>query len=310
MHCVLLSETLDLRGYLASEIDRLRDRITFVDHPCADADKVRLAVAWDPPADGFSRYPKLAAACSIGAGADSILRCPSLREGMDVVRVVEPAQAQMMSGFVLWHAIGHQRGLPIYRDQQRRHLWRRIPQRAARDIPVAILGFGAMGSRAAQDFAALGFPVRVWGRSARPAPQGVAAFHDVGGLAAAVEGAEIVVNLLPLTPETRGILDARLFARLRRGAFLIHVGRGEHLNEADCLAALASGRLAGAALDVFAAEPLPADHPFWDHPGVMVTPHDACDVSVPAVADTILATAAALERGETPPHTIDRVRGY
>jgi glyoxylate/hydroxypyruvate reductase A len=310
MHCVLLSETLDLRDHLASEIERLEDRVTFVDHPSAAADKVRLAVAWDPPADGFAHYPNLAAACSIGAGADSILHCPSLREGIHVVRVVEPAQAQMMSGFVLWHAIGHQRGLLRYRDQQRHRLWRRIPQRAARDIPVAILGFGAMGSRVAKDFAELGFPVRVWSRSMRPAPQGIAAFHGNDGLAAVADGAEIVVNLLPLTDDTRGILDRRLFSRLRHGAFLIHVGRGGHLNEADCLAALASGQLAGAALDVFAAEPLPADHPFWSHPGVTVTPHDACDVSVAAVADTILATAEAIERGAPPPHTVDRMRGY
>lgn len=310
IHCALLSETLDLREHLASEIDRLKGRITFVDHPSVAPEDVRLAVAWDPPADGFERYPNLVAACSIGAGADSILRCPSLRDGIDVVRVVEPAQAQMMSGFVLWHAIGHQRGLLRYRDQQRAHLWQRIPQRPARDLPVAVLGFGAMGGRVAKDFAALGFPVRVWSRGPKAAPQGIAAFHGGEGFAAAVDGAEIVVNLLPLTGETRGILDRRLFARLRRGAFLIHVGRGEHLDEHDCLAALESGQLAGAALDVFAAEPLPVDHPFWSHPAVTVTPHDACDVSVGAVGDAILATAEAIEQGTTPPNTVDRARGY
>jgi glyoxylate/hydroxypyruvate reductase A len=310
LDCVLLSAALDLRDYLAPEIARLQDHLRFVDHPAADPERVRLAVAWLPPDDGFARYPNLTAACSIGAGADSILRCPSLRDGIHVVRVVEPAQAQMMSGFVLWHVVGHQRQMATYQAQQRDRLWLRVPQRAAREVPVAVLGFGAIGSRVAQDLAALGFPVRAWSRGPRAALPGVAAFHGSEGFDAAVTDAEVVINLLPLTGETRGILDARLFGRMRRGGFLVHVGRGEHLNEADLLAALDGGQLAGAALDVFAVEPLPADHAFWCHPRVTLTPHDACDVSLSAVGDTLRATAAAVAAGAVPANIVDRGRGY
>ena len=121
---------------------------------------------------------------------------------------------------------------------------------------------------------------------------------------------EVLVNLLPLTPETKGILNGTMFARMCRGGYLIQVGRGEHLVEADLLAALENGQLAGAALDVFGAEPLAARHPFWSHPQIVVTPHDACEVSVEAIGATFRATAEAIRAGRRPPHSIDRERGY
>ena len=121
---------------------------------------------------------------------------------------------------------------------------------------------------------------------------------------------EILVNLLPLTPETRGILNRNTFARMYRGGYLIQVGRGEHLVEADMVAALESGQLAGAALDVFSTEPLAPGHPFWRHPRITVTPHDACEVSVAAIGATFRATAEAIRAGRRPPHSIDRERGY
>ena len=311
MRCVLLSHTLDLRDLLAAEIARLDGRVTFVDHPDTEAPAdVRLAVAWHPPADAFDRYPNLQAACSIGAGADSILACPSLRETIAVVRVVEPAQAQMMSGFVIWHAVWHQRRFGTYLSRQRERVWQRLPMRAAHEVSVGILGYGAIGARVAADLAGLGFPVKVWSRTARPASPGVMGFHGADGLLAMVSGTEVLVNLLPLTAETRGLLNRDLFGRMRRGGYLIQVGRGEHMVEDDLLQALDSGQLSGAALDVFLAEPLPPTHPFWSHPGIVLTPHDACDVTLPAVGDAILATAEALAAGRPPPNTIDRARGY
>src|SRR5882757_5501801 len=152
MRCVFLSSNLDLRDYLGSELPRLSDRIELVDHRPSGTDaEVRLAVAWKPPDDAFARYPNLQAVCSIGAGVDNILACPSLRPGIDVVRVVDPAQAQMMSGFVIWHVIWHQRRFATYLAQQRDQLWRRLRQRAAQDVPVALLGYGEIGQRVATD---------------------------------------------------------------------------------------------------------------------------------------------------------------
>ncbi|MDB5547006.1 MAG: D-isomer specific 2-hydroxyacid dehydrogenase, NAD-binding [Tardiphaga sp.] len=310
MRCVLLSQTLDLRAHLATEIARLKGQITFVDHPDATPDAIEMAVAWYPPADAFAHYPNLKAVCSIAAGADSILHCPSLREGIDVVRVVEPAQAQMMSGFVTWHVIWHQRGFRKHLAHQSARRWERFAQRPARDVPVGILGYGEMGQRVASDLARLGFPVHAWSRTAKPMADNVIGFHGTEGLAAMLREAEVLVNLLPLTPETRGLLDSDLFARMKPGGYVIQVGRGEHLVEADLLAALDSGQLAGASLDVFLAEPLPTAHPFWSHPNIVLTPHDACDVSVPAVGQTIEHTANALRAGVRPAHAVDRARGY
>ena len=311
MRCAFVSSSLDLRGYLGAEFARIGDRIEIVDHRHnqSDAD-IRLAVAWHPPDDAFDHYPNLRAVCSIGAGVDSITTCPSLRPGIDVVRVVDPAQAQMMSGFVVWHVIWHQRRFRTYLDQQRDGIWRRLSQRAAQDVPVAILGYGEMGQKVAADLALLGFPVMVWSRAAKPTSPAIRGFHGPSGLAAMLAETEVLVNLLPLTHETHGILNSELFGKMRRGGYLVQVGRGEHLVEDDLSAALESGQLAGAALDVFATEPLAPAHPFWRHPNIVVTPHDACEVRVEAVADTLLATADAIRTGQRPPHAIDRERGY
>jgi glyoxylate/hydroxypyruvate reductase len=311
MRCALVSRTLDLRGYLGPEIGRFADRIEIVDHRSdgKDAD-IRLAVAWHPPDNGFERYPNLQAVCSIGAGVDNIIACPSLRPDIEVVRVVDPAQAKMMSGFVAWHVIGHQRRFATYLDQQRDRVWHRLGQRHAQDVPVAILGYGEIGQRVAADLSQLGFPVLVWSRTAKPTPPLIRGFHGPSGLAAMLDETEVLVNLLPLTQETEGILNRELFNRMRRGGYLVQVGRGEHLVDEDLLAALESGQLDGAALDVFATEPLAAAHPFWRHPKVVVTPHDASDVRIEAVAATLVATADAIGAGQRPPYAIDRKRGY
>jgi len=269
-----------------------------------------MAVGWFPQDDAFDHYPNLKAACSIGAGADNILNCPSLRDDIHVVRVVEPAQAQMMSGFVIWHAIYHQRRFATYLQNQRDKVWKRIGQRTTQEVPIGILGFGAIGARVAADLALLGFPIKVWSRNAKPTPAGITGFHGADGLDAMLAETEILVNLLPLTAETQGILNGALFSKMRRGGHLIHVGRGPHLVEQDLLDALDSGQLAGASLDVFHVEPLAVEHPFWVHPKIVLTPHDACDVSLAATGQTILATAEAVEAGVMPKDVVDRSRGY
>jgi len=311
MRCVLVSQRLDLRGYFGAEFARSAPHVELVDHAAGAQDQdIRLALAWHPPDDAFERYPNLRAVCSIAAGVDNIMACPSLPADVDVVRVVDPGQAQMMSSFIAWHVIGHQREFAAFRAQQRDRIWQRRDQRRAEDVPVGILGNGGIGQRVAADLAQLGFPVMSWSRTAKPASQAGRGFHGPAGLAAMLGETEVLVNLLPLTSETRGILNGELFGRMRRGGYLIQVGRGEHLVEADLLAALDRGQLSGAALDVFASEPLPTAHAFWHHPRIVITPHDASDVSINAVATTLAATAAAIGAGRRPPNAIDRTRGY
>src|SRR5262245_7781920 len=143
MRCVFISGSLDLRAFLGTQLARIADRIEIVDHPATDpAADIRLALAWNPSTDAFDRYPGLQAVCSIGAGVDSILGCQSLRPDVDVVRVVDPLQAQMMAGFVAWHVIGYQRSFATYRAQQHDRIWRPLRQRTAQSVPVGILGYG------------------------------------------------------------------------------------------------------------------------------------------------------------------------
>ncbi|MCW0234014.1 MAG: glyoxylate/hydroxypyruvate reductase A [Ferrovibrio sp.] len=311
MRCAVISRKFDLRSYYGKALAKIADRIESIDHPVTDgAEAVRIALAWHPHPDAFERYPNLKAVCTIGAGADNVLACPSLPPHVNVVRVVDPAQAEMMAGFVAWHVIWHQRKFATYMQQQRDRIWRRLEQRPASDVPVSILGYGKIGERVATQLAGLGFPVNVWSRTPKSAAPGLRAFAGRNGLFAMLAETEVLVNLLPLTPETRGLIDAEVFSAMKHGGYLIQTGRGEQMVEADLLAALENGQLSGASLDVFAVEPLPADHIFWHHPQILMTPHDACDVSFTAVANTLVATAAAIEAGEIPPHAVDRSRGY
>jgi glyoxylate/hydroxypyruvate reductase A len=311
MRCAIISRKLDLRAYYGSALASIADRIESVDHPVTEgAEAVRIALAWHPHADAFERYPNLKAVCTIGAGADNVLACPSLPPHVEVVRVVDADQAEMMAGFVTWHVIWHQRKFATYMQQQRDRVWKRLEQRAASKVPVGILGYGKIGERVAQHLSALGFPVRVWSRTPKQAPAPLQAFHGRDGLFAMLAETEVLVNLLPLTPETRGLLNREVFAAMKPGGYLVQTGRGEQMVEADLLAALQSGQLSGASLDVFAVEPLPRDHIFWHHPQIVMTPHDACDVSADALATTLITTAAAVQAGQRPPHAVDRQRGY
>ncbi|MGY3473488.1 2-hydroxyacid dehydrogenase [Bradyrhizobium ottawaense] len=313
LRCALISSgvVVDWLHYLGEEASRVANRIEMLDHDNNCHADVHLAVVVSrPPDDAFSHYPNLKAVCSLGAGVEKVVGCPSLPAEVHVVRVVDARQAWMMSGFVARHAINHQRGFASYQAQQRKHIWQRRPQRGADNVPIGILGYGEIGRRVAADLTHLGFPVGCWSRSPKTISGPVRSHHGSAGLAAMLEETEVLVNLLPLTSETRGILNTHVFGKMRRGGYLIQVGRGEHLVEADLLEALKSGQLAGAALDVFATEPLPPIHPFWEHPKITITPHDASDVSAHAVATMLVETAEAIHAGERPPHAINRSRSY
>ncbi len=297
--CVLLSEALDMRAYFRDVMAEHAPGVTLVDADTAEPDAVTLALAWRPPAHVFARFPNLRAVCGIGAGIDNILACPGLPEDLAVVRVLDPMQGPAMAEYVLFHVLWHHRRFGDFLGHQREGRWRRFVAPPAGDITVGILGLGRIGGEVGLALQGLGYRVAGWRRA-----------DGAAGLDAVLAQADILVNLLPLTPETRGLLDARLFARMKPGAYLIQVGRGEHLVEADLLSALDTGRLSGAALDVFAAEPLAPDHPFWRHPRIVATPHIASEASPAAVARTLARTAAELAEGRPLTAAIDRRRGY
>lgn len=275
-----------------------------------DPADIRYALAWKPPHGALAAYPNLKAVFSLGAGVDHLLSDPDLPD-VTITRVVDPYLTSAMTEYVVLHVLRHHRGQPALDAQQRAHVWddRASSLRQADEQPVGIMGLGELGRAAADALAALGFDVAGWSRSPKEIP-GIRCFHGADGLEDFLDRTRILVCLLPLTPETEGILDARLFDRLPDGASLINAARGGHLVEDDLLAALESGRIAHATLDVFRTEPLPDDHPFWDHPAVTVTPHNASITDPRSVVSQILENVARAEAGRPLLHTVDRAAGY
>ncbi|MEC4594598.1 MULTISPECIES: 2-hydroxyacid dehydrogenase [Nitrospirillum] len=274
-----------------------------------DLAEIDYALVWKPPAGLLASLPKLKVIFSLGAGVDALLADPTLPD-LPLVRMVEPGLTEGMTEYVCLHVLRWHRDAPLFEAQQRAAQWKQLThQHLARERRVGILGLGALGSDAAQALRALRFDVAGWSRSAKHL-DGIATYHGAGGLAPFLARTDILVCLLPLTPDTENILDAGLFAQLPRGAVVINAARGRHLVEEDLLAALDSGHLAGATLDVFRTEPLPADHPFWTHPRVTVTPHVAAITQARTAVEQVVGGLKRLAAGQPLINLVDRRRGY
>jgi glyoxylate/hydroxypyruvate reductase len=274
-----------------------------------DPDEIDCVLSWRPPPGTFARLKNLRLVYGTGAGVDQLLADPELPPDVPIVRVVDDAQTDDMVAFVLAIVLGWHRKLDVIRAQQAAKLWSRPPFRSVRDVRVGVMGLGALGRATAERLAMVGFDVAGWNRSPRDIP-GVEVHHGPDGLGAFLARTECLIVLLPLTDATRDILNADLFARLPPGAYLVSVGRGPHLVEADLLRALDQGQLSGATLDVFREEPLPQDHLFWTHPKITVTPHVASLASPESVAKQIVENLRRLYAGEPLLNQIDRVAGY
>jgi glyoxylate/hydroxypyruvate reductase A len=245
---------------------------------------------------------------SLGAGVDGVLNDPELPD-LPLVRMVEPGLTEGMTEFVVLQVLHWHRQMEAYRAQQRDGVWRQLPQKLARERRVGILGLGVLGADAARVLTELRFDVAGWSRSARELP-GITCFHGAAGLTAFLTQTEILVCLLPLTEETAGILNWETLAALPKGACVVNVARGGHVNEADMLAALDSGHITGASLDVFGQEPLPPDHPFWSHERVIVTPHVAAVTHARTSVTHLAEQIRRFEAGEPLENLVDRKRGY
>jgi glyoxylate/hydroxypyruvate reductase A len=196
-----------------------------------------------------------------------------------------------------------------YAEQQRHAVWQQLPAVPAAERAVGVMGLGVLGADFVGKALALGFKVLGWSRTPRSLP-GVPTFDGPSGLHPFLEQTQILVNFLPLTAETEGILNASTFARLPRGACFINIARGAHLDEQDLLAALDQGQLGGALLDVFQHEPLPLDHPFWHHPKIVITPHIAAQAIASLMVSQVIDNIRRIERGEPPLGLVDPARGY
>ncbi|HXA72180.1 MAG TPA: glyoxylate/hydroxypyruvate reductase A [Stellaceae bacterium] len=270
---------------------------------------IDAALVWKPPAGLLASLPNLKMIVSLGAGADHLLEDASLPRHVPVVRLVDPYMTEAMSEYVLTQVLRLHRQDFAYRAQQHARLWRELPQPNASERRVGVLGLGELGSDAARKLAVFGFSVGGWSRSERRSP-GIESFHGREGLMALARRSDILVCLLPLTRETEGILDARLFAAMPKGAAIVNAARGRHLVEADLLAALESGQLSAAVLDVFSEEPLSPAHPFWGHPKIIMTPHAAAATHAPTAAVGVAENLRRLSDGRPLINVVDLARGY
>lgn len=269
---------------------------------------VRFLAAWQPPPDLARLFPNLEVLFSVAAGIDQF-DFPALPPDLPVVRMVEPGIVNGMVEYVCFAVLGLHRDLPVYLRRQRDAEWIEMPVVPAARRRVGVLGLGLLGTAVLAKLRGFGFDCAGWSRTAHEV-EGVRSYAGQGDLPAFLARTDILVCLLPLTPATRGMLNAELFAALPRGANLVHVGRGPQLTQSDLLAALDSGQIGHAILDVCDPEPLPPGHWMWQHPRVWLTPHIASMTQPESAVEVVLENLRRFERGETMLGLVDRARGY
>ena len=290
--------------------DPARSIAIWPDRPNPDA--IRYVMAWKPPVEAFRALSGLQAIFSLGAGVEHIVGLDPLPD-VPIVRVVNEDLTGRITEWVVLQVLLHHRRQLAYLDLQRRVEWKELRQPAANEVRVGILGLGVLGRDSARILVEMGFQVAGWSRSPK-AVSGIDTFSGSEGLNALLARTDILISLLPLTPDTDGILAMPLFEKLDGGALgapvLINAGRGGLQVEADIARALAEGTLGGASLDVFEVEPLPPESPLWSAPDLVITPHCAGWSNPEALVRQMLEQIAAFEAGESLANVVDRTAGY
>jgi len=266
------------------------------------------AIVWAPPQAFFDEQPQLKAAFNIGAGVDALLRL-NIAPQTQLIRLDDAGMGAQMAETVCHALIRHYRQFDVYAAQAAQQQWLQHPIQPRSEFPVGIMGLGVLGERVARAVAQFDFPVNGWSRTAKHI-DGVQCFHGADGFNDFLVASRVLVSVLPATPETRDLLNRNTLSRLQKGGYLINVARGVQVVEEDLLALINEGHMAGAALDVFRTEPLPADHPFWKHPQITITPHVAALTLRSDSVAQIVGKLAAVHAGKPVPGTVDRQRGY
>jgi len=297
------------RGRLwAERLKTLLPEATFRQWPdVGDPTKIDYLVAWQPP-ENLSGFTALKVLFSVGAGAEQF-DYAALPPELPVVRMIEPGLTSGMVEYVTFAVLGLHREMPRYFQQQREKNWLAHASLPAAKRRVGVMGVGTLGEAVLQPLLQLGFDCAGWSRTPKNIP-GVASFVGEAQLGAFLARSDILICLLPLTAATENILNADLFSQLPPGASLVHAGRGKQLNHQHLLNALESGQLAAAVVDVTSPEPLPADHAFWRHSAIWLTPHIASQAQPESALTALLENIRRFERGEPMHGLVERERGY
>lgn len=277
---------------------------------CDDPSKVSAAIVWQPPTEFFDGLSNLKYVLSIAAGVDHLLNHPGLPAHVEIARLTDAGMARPMSEFALYGALHAQRKMTALAQAQRQHQWRHdIKPHLAQEFRIGILGAGELGQITAKRLLDNNYPVSCWSRTEKDL-QGIQHYVGESGLNEMLPTVQALICLLPLTNDTRGIINSSLLSKLPKNAFLINPGRGAHLDENALIEALDSDHLSGALLDVFCTEPLPETHAFWSHEKIIVTPHVAAVTSLPEAVEQISESLVAFEKGEIPRGLVNREHNY
>lgn len=270
---------------------------------------IHYALVWKPPEHFFDRMENLRLIINLGAGVDSLVRRDDLPAGIPITRINDPQMARMMAGYVLFSVLRHARDIPFFEQAQRQGKWAYRHPRSPEEITVGVLGLGQLGAKAAHELHRQGFRVIGWSRS-QAQVEGVECLAGMDTLDTVIGQADILVLMLPLTPQTAHLLNRERLQKMRPGAAFINVARGALVDQAALTDLLRSGHVGGATLDVFEREPLPAGDPLWSMPNVLITPHLA-SVAIPSSsARQIAANIQLVSAGKPPGNVIDPARGY
>ena len=302
----LPSEVATWRGYLKAYDPAMDFRVWPETGPVEEID---YCLAWMSKPGDLKRYPNLKAIFWLGAGVDHLLKDKELPRNVPIVRLVDPGLTAGMTEYVLLHVLRYHRRTPDFEEQQRQSHWRQLEMPLAKDRRIGLMGLGVLGQDAAAKLMGLGFDVAGWSRAMRQV-EGVSVFSGEAGMTPFLARTQILVCLLPLTPTTAGIINTRTLAALPKGACVINAARGGHVVDADLIAALDSGHIAHATLDVFQPEPLPVEHPFWRHPRITITPHVASQTISETASRVIIEGLKALSDGRSPANVVSLEKGY
>ena len=272
-------------------------------------EQVDFALVWKHPHGVFEDYPNVKVIASMGAGVDHILQDPDLPQSVTLTRLIDEELTRDLAEFVRALVMNHLRKLSVYKYQEGTNVWQQHPYRNINEVNIGIMGLGVLGNHVAVQLRDLGFNLYGWSQSLKNI-DGVRTYAGSSGLADFLAQSNILVCLLPLTDQTKDILNQQTFEQLPEKAFVINVARGEHLVDDDLIAMIDNGHLSGASLDVFRKEPLPADHPFWSHPKINITPHVASITNPVSAVKQILENYHRLQNGQPLVNVIDRARGY
>ena len=308
MRTLLVMLHTDTDEWVRMLAEALPDHVV-VSEPSRAPGGLAYVVTGKPAPGAIRAIGPLDAVFSVNAGIEALLEPGMVPQDVPIVRMVDAGLTAGMLDWVLATTLAWHRNLFAYRDAQREGRWSPLPEKLASERRACLLGAGQLATPVADLLARIGFAVRTWSRTPKRIP-GVSCYHGPEKLAAAVQDADILINLLPLTPQTEAILDAPLLRQLARGSLLVNAGRGGHLVDEAVIALLDEGHLAAACLDVFREEPLPPGHPFWRHPGIHLSPHVAAPTHARTAVASIAENILQFEAGRPLRHVVDRTRGY